>query len=1369
MLQSFVYSQQVKVILQFLIAGAIGTWSVLCVSSSSFAQQDERGWALPTNLSHSGTASSPANIVLPDGTLRIFWWDPFEGPMVADGRIRPADTGAWSAPRSAPIFVIEIPEAEELVVPAPAPAATPPEGVAVPVPTQGVTVVEAEVEPIITPVTTMPQIVGDANGRAHAFWLGEPDEETGLRALMYARLARGQTSWATPIELVEAALSLDVTTDALGALHLAYVIPVATERFPVGLYYRRSTNAGTSWSRPVLIHESRYLRLLAVETEPVRLTADGQDHLFATWDDPLSGPNVAVSTDAGATWQDPRPIAVSDEYPQQTQVAALPGRPEQLLWEPASEPGSLLAVSAADNALTLVQWDGARWSEAGHLPFDFADPESGDPLHLGELRLGFAPPEEGQGEAGETLVAVGTDQNGDVWITGIALAALERQMESAEDAAEAPANLSRGGAASAPAIVTAPDGSLRAFWWDQHDGLMVADGTLSSSLVLSSTEEIVVTNEIWSEPRPIPIPAQTMPRILADATGRIHAFWLAGEAGMGISGLVPPSIETTAEGTPDLASGIQALLLEQLLGGRATAPDTDTLWLMHTQMAADGAGWLLPTVLAESAVGFDIATDTSGALHAAYIDTVRAPHSLAGVYYRYLAQEDGAWTSPVVVHQSRYLRALSPEIARVRLAVEDTGGVYVTWDDPHRLGSVLTYSADGGRKWEPAKPVGDLDQITYGGRLFSVPEGEMQIQWETGGAFAGCSLYQAPASDVLAGSEYAAQQVLEGLTDCPVNDRFVPFGEGQILMIAGGGSDTLALATWDGEQWSLPVRSGFDFENPESDGHIYLDVLQATLVGRSTGSEDNSVSQALVVIGTDRTGDAWVTSSQMSVLPMLFAPPSPWTAPEAFSTGEAFPGLPAVAADAEGIAHVLWSEAEARGEPGQALLYARRDAQVEPAPGQDTWTLPSRVIEPAEGWMLEPALIAVGDELHAVWSGGQNGEVFYSRAFARDAYAASGWSQPTLLPAPARMGSWPHITADAGGSLHVVYAIPLNEQRGIYHTRSDDGGETWSPSHQVFDAAAAAWVVADYPRLAADEQDTLYAVWVRSPLPGTGPPEGVFYARSDDGGETWFEPSQIGLGGYAWPQTVTRGYGEVHAVWNEVAEPFSGWHTWSVDGGLTWTRPERVPGFRDLSPPMSLAADGSGALYLLGLGQDSEGQPNLYLSAWDGKRWLAQESLDLDLESLEPGVAASLAPALERLDVIFRGEGEAGDGATQVQLWHTGWQLGDRTVLPEPPAGPQAIPISPSTTTPEATSPAIVIEVEPPSTAEPEPSALPTVAPTVTPTAVSSPTPSFDATPPEPSGSSTPIPMPLLLAGGLAALIVVGVVFWRFVWWRRQR
>ena len=49
------------------------------------AQSDGDDWATPVNLSQSGAASGSVIVLLPDGSLRVFWWDQFDGTMVADG------------------------------------------------------------------------------------------------------------------------------------------------------------------------------------------------------------------------------------------------------------------------------------------------------------------------------------------------------------------------------------------------------------------------------------------------------------------------------------------------------------------------------------------------------------------------------------------------------------------------------------------------------------------------------------------------------------------------------------------------------------------------------------------------------------------------------------------------------------------------------------------------------------------------------------------------------------------------------------------------------------------------------------------------------------------------------------------------------------------------------------------------------------------------------------------------------------------------------------------------------------------------------------------------------------------------------------
>jgi hypothetical protein len=313
---------------------------------------------------------------------------------------------------------------------------------------------------------------------------------------------------------------------------------------------------------------------------------------------------------------------------------------------------------------------------------------------------------------------------------------------------------------------------------------------------------------------------------------------------------------------------------------------------------------------------------------------------------------------------------------------------------------------------------------------------------------------------------------------------------------------------------------------------------------------------------------------------------------------------------------------------------------------------------------------------------------------------------------------------DLGGSLHVVYAVPVNEGRGIYYARSEDG-TTWSAERQVFDAAGAGWAMSDYPRLAVDLAGTIHVVWLRADPFGSGLIQTIYYAQSIDGGETWSDPLEVVEGAVAWPEVIASGAGQVHLLWNEATGENAWWHQWSADGGLGWTRPERVPGFGNVPGPGGMMADGTGVLHIVGLGRDDRGEPALLYVTWNGQRWAERELFRLDLATVTPvtGVSAALLPASGQLDVVFRGKGKEVGEAVHTDLWHT------RRAVP-----------------------AVVAAPVPTFTPRPAPSPLPTPVPTT----FATPTPGFSTAPPLSSGGSMADLVPLLLAGGLAAVIVAG-------------
>jgi hypothetical protein len=771
-----------------------------------------------------------------------------------------------------------------------------------------------------------------------------------------------------------------------------------------------------------------------------------------------------------------------------------------------------------------------------------------------------------------------------------------------------PVNLSHSGAASEPVVVAGTEGQAQAFWWDQFDGITTAyttgDGAWSASEP-SPITFIEITGE-GENAQAVYTPIAAMPQIVADVNDRAHAWWL---------------------GTPDEETGLYPL------------------W--YSRIRIGTTGWTDPEIMAESALTWQMATAPDNTLHLIYLRQTYTTAFPAGLYYKRSSDGGVSWSAPKLLYTSIYFRLLTEEQAHVSVAAGGDNNVYVTWDDP-RLGKAFyTRSADGGMTWEELAEIGAPEDGAQRAQVLVDQTGHALLLWEATRAATACALYQQSLTgDGQTWSE--PQRVLEDLAACSETLMTRRTPAGQPVLITGMGSGGLSLVAWNGAQWSEPKRLGFSFQDAETGQTIYLNSLWADL--NSTGP---------AIVGQGQNGEIWLLQGESDVLDWAFAPPPLWSEPVAISEGEGLPGLPAIVTGAEGHVHVMWSAATAEGLPGGSLYYARWDG--------NRWSRPAAVLRSPAGKADQPSLAIVGDQLHVAWSGGPTGEIFYSRAFTRDAYATGAWSEP--LPLGDAAGSSPRIVADLAGRLHVVYAVPLNEGRGIVYVRSDDpstspgtsGGATWSEATQVFDAAAAGWPRVDHPALAVDEQGTIHVAWVRAPLPGNGLPEGVYYAHSVDQGETWSEPFLVAEGAYDWPQVAATLTGQVHLVWSDVSRG-SVRYRWRGTEGEDWAYVSQVPGFREVHGPVALAAAGSGALHLAGIGQDGTEVPLLLHTTWDGERWESPETFRLDgVAQAGPGVAIAVQGLLGRLDVAFTSLLElSGD------MWYTGRQIPGIEALPTP-------------------------------------------------------------------------------------------------------
>ena len=842
-------------------------------------------------------------------------------------------------------------------------------------------------------------------------------------------------------------------------------------------------------------------------------------------------------------------------------------------------------------------------------------------------------------------------------------------------------NLSRSGSASAPMIAAAAgeNGTVQAFWWDRFDGLTTSLYDPASESRQPAVPAPIVLRSVVGEgdgARIVAEPIGAMPELVADTTGRVHAFWL---------------------GPADQETGRQALLLSRLrLGTR---------------------GWTDPGPVSESASAWALGSTPGGTLHLVYVRPIESERFPAGIYTRRSTDNGATWSAAQLLVPSRYLRLYAAEQLNLSVHARDDGTVFIAWDDP-RLGTVtMLASKDGGESWSSPAPMVDGSARTPSGAHVLDLGGAPTLVWKDAGTVSSCELYQQrlAAGDVVTPS--APSPAFPELRSCPDGLRSLQVhGSAELptLLIAGEGTATLSLFGWDGDRYSRPTTLSFSFVDPETGTRVDLSDLRATLTAEGR----------LVVVGSsgdaETDGDIWALQTAVNALEMAFAPPSPWSDPVVVAaTQDAYivPGVPATAPDVHGRVHLLWTE-------GPALRYSHRDTD-------GRFSRPVTVAT-AHDRVATPTLLALGDRLHAVWAQGAGpgalGEVVYSSAPTRDAYAPGAWAEPQPLSLPGTAAGSAALIGDDNGTFHVLFAVPLNEGRGVYYTRSADLGSSWSEPVVVVDltrppAGHGAWPQVDHTAFAVDGAGTLHAVFVEGSADGPFPPRALWTARSTDGGESWTDPFLIAEGATGYPRLAAEG-ARIMIVWQDLARGTLSTRS-SADYGHTWSYQRAVPGFRSASEAgaVGLLRGGAEAIVLVGMAHDLVNGTVLQASSWDGSRWTSVDSLKLGGAPL-PGASAGLDADGSRMHVLSWAESQDGTRSLSHVARSLSTSQADRSEARAP------APIPPTPTAPSV--------------------ATPTPSPT--------PRPRVDAAPPRqgtPTLSAGPLTLPMSAVGGIASAVVV--------------
>ena len=796
-----------------------------------------------------------------------------------------------------------------------------------------------------------------------------------------------------------------------------------------------------------------------------------------------------------------------------------------------------------------------------------------------------------------------------------------------------PINLSNSGASSEPMMVVDTLGVIHALWNDKYDGyryVQSADGKAWTSP--QKVKFPFVSGAPSSESKIFP------PILLAAPRGFIHVFW--------------QNLE-------------KALVFAQA----------------HSGNFSDPTAWGFQNKLSLHVLVFDAIVDPQGVVHVAYIRDTDSELGPAGVYYVRSLDEGKTWSTEKLLYESQYFRTTKPDVAHIRVVTSSEAGgqkVFVTWDNTSLKRIFMASSVDSGIAWADAIQLKGPEDTGGNNMAFnadmSVVGDKLLLVWKAGEPDANqCAIYSQLSMDN--GITWGGPSVvISDRSVCPQDVDFLVKDEDFIVAMLGYSEDNPALIAWNGVEWSDPQIQGelSYFSDPMTRETILL----GSVYGRLKGDQ-------LFLIGSDLGvgGDVWMTSRPIVPVNDWAFSASLWSLPEKLTSAKQRIPFLIYVSDKEYM-HALWSQSPITKESDltDAIYYSRWNGSE--------WIPARNAIYGLSGTADELSVVSSDlGRLFIVWSDEKNGDLLFSWANSSKANSSSEWENPRSLPSPSQLTSSPDILIDASGRIVVLYAVPLNEKRGIYIIESTDDGISWSKPGKVFDAESSGWVMVDHPKIALTGDGRLHILFNK--YSGVhGQSDGLYYVQSLDGGLTWSTPDAVSEGDVVWSDIVAPDASTVHRVWQENDESIVvNNHQASIDGGSSWGKVINITGVSDVIMPVALASNNTGNLHFIQMTQKDtpsylrENKLIIRDWMWNGTQWESQPSQEISIkgERARFSIAAGISSA-GYVSVSLLAEYYDLDGELKNEIHNIGRSISGFDVTKKPflatITNPDTIPVS---------------------------------------------------------------------------------------------
>ncbi len=737
-----------------------------------------------------------------------------------------------------------------------------------------------------------------------------------------------------------------------------------------------------------------------------------------------------------------------------------------------------------------------------------------------------------------------------------------------------PINLSNSGGVSNPTVVVDSNSVVHAFWED-----------LYAEMVYSRR-----VGEEWSRPINLDLPFyNTAYTLLADRNGRLYAFWL----------------------------------------------DTDNSFVfsrVNAENAGNSQSWLPAVQLARGVVAYDVSVDANNRVYAAFVYAEVDAENPSGVYVLSTLQDSISWSTPRLIYASRYYRTLLPppgtslppgsavrQLTRISISARVEGSsstVAVGWDDAALRRSYYAVSTNGGVEFtEPVLLDGPETLPAYlEPRNVDVhfDDSGLLILWERSDPL-GESCTQRFLFSADAGQSWQSEGGLWadfGL--CPESMSFLNTETPSLAFSRVQGQ--VFLRAFSAGQWSRAQNQIAlnDLYNPDTLDVIDFGCVQGALLG-----------DELIVIGCDRgsSGDIWVTSRKLDPLTGWFEQRSGWAFPERVFAGYAEIHNIKVTGGSGDSVNLIWfgSEAEVTADevPGLQAAAWRNNSLLGP--------IQIHRISVGIPENLSVLYLPDSQRLLTAWQAGRDGEVFSSWTSADDIINRTNWSAPDLVQANNPQGLYPVLVQGQENVGYLIYAIPYNEDRGIYLVESVDGGVTWGERKAVVGSADITCPGFTNPS-ASIFAETIHILFTCSTLPGGVGPQSLYYLRSTDSGRTWSDVQQVADQQVTWSRIFAINENLVYRVWKD-SQPGSDrlWFSISNDQGINWMQPMNFFTSETELSRLDMDADPAGGLHLamaLQIGENSS--PRLEYLHWKGENWQRGQSLEIDRTTLNSVTALSI-------------------------------------------------------------------------------------------------------------------------------------------------